>query len=913
MLLNRTFGRAMRVVACGVGGFVCSFLFVAASAHAATLPAGFSETFTSGLSAPNSMAFTPDGRIFVCQQGGALRVIDSGGTLLATPFVTLTVSFTGERGLLGVAIDPDFATNNYIYVYYTATTPSIHNRVSRFTANGNVAVAGSEVILLELNNLSGATNHNGGQLRFGADGKLYISAGDNANSTNAQTLTNLLGKILRINKDGSIPSDNPFFNDPTPGIRKEIWAFGFRNPWRFTIQPGTEALFIADVGQNTYEEVNIGVPGGNFGWPVMEGFHCYPPPGTGCSQTGLTLPILEYDHNGGSASITGGDFYSGTAFPTEYQNNYFYGDYVLGFIHRVVLDANNNVLADEPFATSVSAAVDIHYYNGALYYSAVAQGRIYRITYTGGVNRSPLAVASASPVGGTLPMTVSFSSNGTFDPDNDPLTYLWTFGDGATSTQPNPSHQYTGSPRVVTATLQVTDNGSPNLSDTSTPITLYLGDQLPTATITSPLNLSSYNAGQTINFTGTGTDPEDGTRPPSAFTWRMIFHHDNHIHPFLGPLTGVNSGSFVIPDLGEQATDVWYEIILTVTDSQGASSTVSSRINPNVVTLTLDSVPSGASLNLDGGTVTAPFVFDSVVGFRRDIGVPLPQMIGSSNYSTFGNWSDGGATSHQIVSPGSATRFTALLIADNAPSRVPLGGNWDGAGGGSIGLFFRQSGFFALRNTNTPGNADLFFSYGPSNTGWIALSGDWDGNGTKTPGLFDPTTSTFFLRNSNSAGAASLTYSFGLPGNGLIPIVGDWTGNGDDNVGLYDPSNGAFYLRFTHAGGAANVIFFFGLGGPSIIPVVGDWDGDGVDTIGIYNTQTSAWFLRNTNGSGGADLTFFFGPAGAGWVPVIGNWDGAGGDSIGLYDRPNGAFFIRNSNSTGNADSAFVYGPSGGN
>src|SRR5688572_8455580 len=156
---------------------------------AATLPTGFAETaLTSSLSSATAMAIAPDGRIFVCQQGGSLRVIKNGA-LLSQPFLTVTVNALGERGLLGVAFDPNFATNNFVYVYYTATTPAIHNRVSRFTANGDVAVGGSEMILLDLNNLSSATNHNGGALHFGNDGKLYVAVGENANGSNAQTLS----------------------------------------------------------------------------------------------------------------------------------------------------------------------------------------------------------------------------------------------------------------------------------------------------------------------------------------------------------------------------------------------------------------------------------------------------------------------------------------------------------------------------------------------------------------------------------------------------------------------------------------------------------------------------------------------------------------------------------------------------
>src|SRR5713101_9177604 len=267
------------------------FSGVLLAAVAATLPTGFVETqIASGLSNPTAMDFAPDGRLFVCQQGGQLRVIKNG-VLLPTPFVTLTVDSSGERGLLGVAFDPSFATNNFVYVYYTVPGSPAHNRVSRFTANGDVAMAGSEVVLLNLDNLSSATNHNGGAIHFGPDGKLYVAAGENANPANSQTLTNVLGKVLRINSDGTIPTDNPFFN--TAGARKEIWALGLRNPFTFAFQPGTTRMFINDVGQSTWEEINDGIAGSNYGWPTTEGF---------TSDPNFRSPLFEYGH--GSTSTT---------------------------------------------------------------------------------------------------------------------------------------------------------------------------------------------------------------------------------------------------------------------------------------------------------------------------------------------------------------------------------------------------------------------------------------------------------------------------------------------------------------------------------------------------------------------------------------------------------------------------------
>ncbi|HET9473682.1 MAG TPA: PQQ-dependent sugar dehydrogenase, partial [Steroidobacteraceae bacterium] len=203
-------------------------LALCGAARAATLPNGFAETrVATGLASPTAMSIAPDGRIFVAQQGGALRVVKNGA-LLSQPFVTVSVNSSGERGLLGVAFDPNFATNNFVYVYYTTSSSPIHNRVSRFTAsaaNPDVAAAGSEVQLLNLPALSSATNHNGGAIHFGTDGRLYIAVGDNANGANAQSFTTTLGKVLRINADGSIPSDNPFLSQ-TAGINQAIWARG---------------------------------------------------------------------------------------------------------------------------------------------------------------------------------------------------------------------------------------------------------------------------------------------------------------------------------------------------------------------------------------------------------------------------------------------------------------------------------------------------------------------------------------------------------------------------------------------------------------------------------------------------------------------------------------------------------------
>ena len=234
------------------------------NAHAATVPPGFTDSLVAaGLNNPTAMALAPDGRIFVCEQGGALRVIKNGA-LLPTPFLTVPVDSSGERGLLGVAFDPNFVSNQLVYIYYTATTPTLHNRISRFTAAGDVAMAG-ETFVMDLDNLSTATNHNGGALHFGPDGYLYVAVGDNANASNAETLANRLGKMLRISSTGTIPTDNPFFNTAA-GDNRAIWALGLRNPFTFSFQPTVGRMFINDVGQSTWEEINDGIAGSNYGW-----------------------------------------------------------------------------------------------------------------------------------------------------------------------------------------------------------------------------------------------------------------------------------------------------------------------------------------------------------------------------------------------------------------------------------------------------------------------------------------------------------------------------------------------------------------------------------------------------------------------------------------------------------------------
>jgi glucose/arabinose dehydrogenase len=300
---------------------------------AVALPSGFTRTtYASGFGdLLTAVAVAPDGRLFVAEKSGRLRVVKQG-QLLPLPFVALPVLDGGERGLLGVALHPNFSSNGFVYLYYTTADGGAHNRISRFVANGDVALAGGEEVLVDLPLLSGASKHNGGAMAFGVDGKLYVAVGDNADGSNAPTLTSTFGKMLRFNADGSIPQDNPFLGQTT-GINQSIWARGLRNPFTFAIEPGTGRMHINDVGAEAWEEINLGRAGADYGWPATEGPTTNPL---------YDAPILAYGH-GDSPSLFSGRAAVGAAFyhppavlfGAAYLGHYFFADYVDGWIYRM--------------------------------------------------------------------------------------------------------------------------------------------------------------------------------------------------------------------------------------------------------------------------------------------------------------------------------------------------------------------------------------------------------------------------------------------------------------------------------------------------------------------------------------------------------------------------------------------------
>jgi len=363
----------------------------ARDARAGTPIAGYTETtVAAGLSLPTAVEFLPDGRLLVTEKGGALKVVDGG---IASTLVSIPVCSGSEMGLLGIALDPDFATNGYIYLYRTKPAPggcgsatNRFNQVVRVTmVSGAIDIASLSELLTGIRTDFG--NHDGGVLRIGPDDKLYVGVGDTGrgdnqggpgSSTNpySQDLAALEGKILRLNLDGSVPADNPFVS--TPGARGEIFAYGFRNPFRMGFDPLTGNLWVGEVGDFTVEEIDIVTAGGNYSWP-----YCEATLPAGCAQPGDVAPIFSYPHSGGSSlgtSITGGAF-AGASFGGR-ENDYFFGDYTGNAIYHLEPNGPRSGVTGgaTPFVTGAGGPVDIVFGpDGALYYVAINGGAVRRV------------------------------------------------------------------------------------------------------------------------------------------------------------------------------------------------------------------------------------------------------------------------------------------------------------------------------------------------------------------------------------------------------------------------------------------------------------------------------------------------------------------------------------------------------
>jgi glucose/arabinose dehydrogenase len=495
---------AKRFIGCCVGAFG---LLLAQARASTTWYGGFDEeTIVAGLDMPTAFACSPDGRIFFAEKEGRIRVVDASGNLLPTPFATVSVNTQGDRGIIGLSLDPDFPNTPFVYLAYTTdivpasplnSFSRIH-RITRMTANGNVVVPGSEVILVD-NIPSDIDSHAGGSMRFGPDGKLYVSTGDGADydtvnslAMRSQSLDELVGKILRVNPDGTVPSDNPFYTTPY-AVRSKVWQYGLRNPFKTVFRPTTGALYAEDVGWGHWEEVNVAPAGADFGWPCYEGAGVNSPYQSAfpsdCAAVSPTPPLYTYPHTHGGA-ITGIAFFEGANYPSQYVDRAFIADYAQNWIKAITLGPGETFasIADIALGDATFTPVDLALApDGNLFYLLVASdftvpsGSLHRILYVGSGNHAPRPVASASPTSGYAPLPVSFSSAGTTDADNDRLTYHWLFGDGAEADGISASHSYAANGSYL-ATLQVGDGQITREAK----VGITVGSLPPTATILSP-------------------------------------------------------------------------------------------------------------------------------------------------------------------------------------------------------------------------------------------------------------------------------------------------------------------------------------------------------------------------------------------------------------------------------------------
>jgi glucose/arabinose dehydrogenase len=673
------------VAAIAMSGFVG---LAARDAIAVTLPAQFVADDAApgaGFDTPVGIAFFPSGRMLVAEKKGQVWSVFNG-VKSPTPMINLETEVLDnvDRGFLGIAIDPNYAVNRFVYFLYTVdpdtngvdSNDDAFGRLVRYTVSptdSNVVIPSSRTILMGRNWREGpliaSPSHTIGSLRFGRDGSLLVSTGDGAQYTNmddggqdpgafgatktnpqedigafrAQYMNSLCGKILRLNPaNGHGYPSNPFYDGNETSIQSRIWGYGLRNPFRFTLRPGTGStnpangnpgtIYLGNVGWSTWEEMEVASQGGrNFGWPCYEGpassgpYQSANPSHDGCNTlpnpNPAFSPLATWHHDDpnmsqppgfiGNASI-GGAFYTATSYPAAYQGRYFFGDYGQSFIKLAVVDANNQLQQILDFASNAAGPVDFatNPVNGDLYYVAIGTNQVFRIRFTGsqGGNSPPTAHATANPDVGTPPMVVNFSSTGTFDIDSDPLIYSWAFGDGEGSTSPNPQHSYT-QPGIYEAVLTVDDGHSGVDRDTARVICAESGN-FPTTAVLDGFNRPNGPLGP--NW----VDPAYGMAGVDILS-NTLHHACCYQAPVWNPTTfGADQEAYVtITQLA--ANENGHDLMLKIQGNSWNNAHLEVRYDDTVKQLKVATyTPAGAGWEDRGSPVNITFVSGDQLGAR---------------------------------------------------------------------------------------------------------------------------------------------------------------------------------------------------------------------------------------------------------------------------------------------------------
>ncbi|KRD10277.1 carbohydrate-binding protein [Flavobacterium sp. Root901] len=595
-----------------------------------------------------------DGRIFIAERGGIVKVFQNN--TVSTVFTVATVT-DNEQGLLGLTLHPDFAANGYIYVFYSINDGVIRHRIERIKIdNNNQVISRQQILLLEP---IGAGFHNGGDLKF-FNGYLYVTVGDSQLNTNSQDLDTYKGKILRITEDGLPAPGNPFYGSGSVQ-RQSIWVYGFRNPWRLVANPTANKLFVLDVG-TSWEEVN------EISNPAIRNYAWGHPQGGDGKQTETNLftnPIFTYATGSIGNALTNGLLYNPAI--SRYPN--LQGKFIIkDFVRNAIRWFDPNIVdpvSTEFYSAPQQQALGMMLGNdGYIYYCAYGNnGSLIKLDYIETAAPTIVNHPLSQTIMETNPVTFTVSASGTG------LTYQWQFNNvdingatGASYTIPNVTNANAGSYRVIVT------NTAGNITSNPATLTVTPFSNAPTVTITAPLPTLKWNAEDIVHFEASATDVEDGTLPPSAFSWSIdLFHEDipgaGHSHPGASP-QGVQSGNFTASNQGEKTPNVWYRFTVKVTDSNGLTAVTFVDIKPNLVDVTAASSPVPLNLEFNQKPVTAPSTKQVVANAAvQTLNAPTPQYIENIRYD-FDHWSQGGAANQTFKAPASGTiTYTAFYTA----------------------------------------------------------------------------------------------------------------------------------------------------------------------------------------------------------------------------------------------------------